>query len=108
MVYNKIYFFYTRHSKSTTSNTNTIQDGTLWSYFNLRKNLYNDAVVKNTNTQTKSGDASENFQKSITENTNLNKILDGRLNRLEHSILRQEKISIDILMALNKILSKNI
>jgi len=45
--YNKIYFFYTRHSKSTTSNTNTIQDGTLWSYFNLRKNLYNDAVVKN-------------------------------------------------------------
>ena len=70
--------------------------------------ISNDAVVKNTNTQTKSGDASENFQKSITENTNLNKILDGRLNRLEHSILRQEKISIDILMALNKILSKNI
>lgn len=45
--YNKVYFFYARHSQSTISKTNATSEGTKWSYFNLKKNLYNDTIIRN-------------------------------------------------------------
>lgn len=48
--YNKVYNFYLRHSDSTISKRNREKDGVLMSYFNLRKNLFSDDLVKK-NTQ---------------------------------------------------------
>ncbi|RXR33075.1 glycosyltransferase family 2 protein [Flavobacterium piscinae] len=44
--YNKVYNFYTRHVDSTISLRNKKKNGALLSYFNLRKNLINDELVK--------------------------------------------------------------
>ena len=45
--YNKVNNFYVRHSNSTISNRNKEKNGVLLSYLELRKNLYNDTLVKN-------------------------------------------------------------
>lgn len=45
--YKKEFFFYLRHSNSTVSSDNRLNDGVLLSYFNLRKNLFNDSQVFN-------------------------------------------------------------
>lgn len=45
--YNKVYNFYLRHQESTISKRNKEKDGILLSYFNLRKNLLMDEIVKN-------------------------------------------------------------
>ncbi|MCK0125022.1 glycosyltransferase family 2 protein [Gelidibacter sp. F2691] len=46
--YDKIMFFYYRHASSTVSKRNSKKDGALFSYFNLRKELYlNDIVQSN-------------------------------------------------------------
>ena len=45
--YNKVNNFYSRHSESTISQRNKDKNGALYSYFELRKNLYNDELVKN-------------------------------------------------------------
>ncbi len=45
--YNKVYNFYLRHTDSTISKRNREKDGVLKSYFNLRKNLFTDNMVKN-------------------------------------------------------------
>ena len=47
--YNKVYNFYLRHENSTISTRNKEKNGALLSYFNLRKNLYSDALVKKNN-----------------------------------------------------------
>ena len=44
--YNKIYNFYLRHTESTISKRNKEKDGIVMSYFNLRKNLFTDEIVK--------------------------------------------------------------
>ncbi|MDP2159799.1 MAG: glycosyltransferase [Flavobacterium sp.] len=44
--YSETLFFYFRHAQSTVSKTNAAIDGTVWSYFNLKKQLYADSIVK--------------------------------------------------------------
>lgn len=45
--YDKTFFNYFRHSKSTISSVNLIENGTLLSYFNIRKDLFIDTVIQN-------------------------------------------------------------
>lgn len=45
--YDKTFFYYFRHTKSTVSVVNKEVNGRLLSYFNLRKDLYIDPIIKN-------------------------------------------------------------
>lgn len=44
--YNKTYFHYLRHQKSTISKSNNIKHGALKRYFELKQNLFTDPIVK--------------------------------------------------------------
>ncbi|WP_400077992.1 glycosyltransferase family 2 protein [Winogradskyella sp. R77965] len=44
--YDKVMFFYYRHASSTVSERNKKKDGTLHSYFNLRKELFKDEIIQ--------------------------------------------------------------